>query len=195
MKKTLVIVGVAIVVAVFVCIFTFVIKDNADEPLESEKSTIDYSQADFSEWENGTLIVNGKVCNGAIVRIHPDGYAVIPILRIVRELGGTTTQNNEDAIVIKHNGVQYTLNTQDKTLTKNGMNYSVFDVLGGKTKGIPYFAKEGDDFIVADEWAAMFISDMNAFKRVDSEHNIVYVDTKTGKINQTQEKTVDGSVS
>ena len=144
-----------------------------------QKPTADDSQADFSAWTNGTLIVNGKVCEDAVVRIHPDGYAVIPILRIVKELGGTVTPKDEDTVSIRCNGNTYTLHMKENTLIKSGLNYSLFDILCGEAKGIPYFAKEGDDYIAADEWAVPFLSDINAWKRVDPQQNTVYIDTKS----------------
>lgn len=153
--------------------------DYTDATITVRKKPItDDSQVDFSEWANGTLIVNGKVCEDAVVRIHPDGYAVIPILRIVKELGGTLTPKNEDVVSLRCNDSAYTLNTKDNTLIKNGLNYNLLDILCGKAKGVPYFAKEGDDYIVADEWAVPFLSDINALKRVDPQQNTVYIDTK-----------------
>lgn len=144
-----------------------------------KKPTADGRQADFSAWTNGTLVVNGKVCAGAVVRIHPDGYAVIPILRIVKELGGTVTPKNEDVVSIRCSGNAYTLHMKENTLLKSGLNYSLFDILCGKAKGVPYFAKEGDDYMAADEWVAPFLSDINALKRVDPQQNTVYIDTKS----------------
>lgn len=180
MNKRWAIVSISIVL-VFICIVAIVIYLNFKENNKSEQLPVDYSQIDFSKWENGTLIVNGKVCENAIVRIHPEGYAVIPILRIANELGATVTWKNEDIAIIRYNDIKFTLNTKAKTLIKSGMNYSIFDVLSGKTKGVPYFEREGDDFIVADEWAASFLFDLNAYKRIESESNIVYIDTKPSR--------------
>ena len=181
MKKWLVIISSIIIIVVILGVVTVALFLNFKENKESQKPTVDNIQVDFSEWKNGTLIVNGKVCENAIVRIHPDGYAVIPILRIVDELGGTVKWKNKDTAVIKCNGVKYTLNTKENTLIKSGMNYSIFDALCGKAKGVPYFAKEGDDYIVADEWASPFLSEINVFKHIDSEQCIVYIDTKDNK--------------
>lgn len=178
MSKKKVIISVVIIIVVIISVVAVALFLDFKENKESQKPTVDNIQVDFSEWKNGTLIVNGKVCENAIVRIHPDGYAVIPILRIVNELGGTVKWKNKDTAVIKCNGVKYTLNTKENTLIKSGMNYSIFDALGGKAKGVPYFAKEGDDYIAADEWASPFLSDINVFKHIDSEQCIVYIDTK-----------------
>lgn len=178
MKKRILIVSIIVILAVFVCVAVIGIYLNFKENGEPQKMIPDYSQVDFSKWENGTLIVNGTVCENAIVRVHPDGYAVIPILRIVKELGGKVTWKNEYTAVIKCNDLKFILNTRENTLIKSGLNYSMFDVLSGKTKGVPYFAYEGDDYIVADEWVAPFLSDINAFKCIDSEQNIVYINTK-----------------
>ena len=178
MSKKKAIINVVIIITVVIGVVAGVVLINSKENKESQKPTVDNIQVDFSEWKNGTLIVNGKVCENAIVRIHPDGYAVVPILRIVNELGGTVKWKNEYTAVIKCNGVKYTLNTKENTLIKSGLNYSIFDALGGKAKGVPYFAKEGDDYIVADECASPFLSDINVFKLIDSEQCIVYIDTK-----------------
>lgn len=178
MKKRLFVMSV-VIIAVFICAAVAAIYINHKENHKTEESTVDYSQVDFSNWQKSKLVVNGKVCENVIVRIHPDGYAVIPILGIVKELGGTVTWKNEYTAIIKCNNIKYTLNTKENTLVKSGKNYSIFDVLCGKANGVPYFAKENNDYIVADEWAAPFLSDINVFKRIDTEQNIVYIYTKS----------------
>lgn len=180
MKKRLIIISISIIVIVLIGVFIVAVYLNYQKNVKSPNSVVNQCKPiDFTDWENGTLIVNGKVCENAIVRIHPDGYAVVPILRIAEELGGTVKWKNEETAIIKCNGAKFILNTKEKILIKSGKNYSVFDVLCGKAKGVPYFEKEGNDFIVADEWASSFISDINAFKRIDSEQCIVYIDTKS----------------
>lgn len=180
MKKRLIIIAVSIFAVLLVGVITILVYLNFQRNIKSEHSVVDQCKpVDFTDWKNGTLIVNGKVCENATVRIHPDGYAVIPILRIAEELGGTVKWRNKDVAIIKYNATKFTLNTKEKTLVESGMNYSVFDALCGKTNGVPYFEKEGDDFVVADEWAGIFISDINAIKHIDSEENIVYIDTKS----------------
>ncbi len=76
-------------VVLIISIIVIVIAVNNRPPVYPKRDITQYHNIDFSNWKDGKLIVNDKECEDITVKIHSDGYSVVPLVRIVKEMGGT----------------------------------------------------------------------------------------------------------
>lgn len=172
MQKKFIVMGILVIVTVLCIIFT-TCTDLAGHR-GTENSTV-YSQTDFSEWEDGTLIVNGKVCNDCFVKIHPDGYAGIPLLRIMRELGGTTQWLSNNKVRIVFAETDYVLNPDKRVLEKDRETFNLIAIMPGANHGIYYQISE-EEFIIDSDSIRYFFSLLGIQTKInyDSATVVIY---------------------
>ncbi len=149
-------VGIGILVIVTVLCIVFVACTDSAKYRGAENVTDD-SQTDFSEWADGTLMVNGKVCTDCFVKIHPDGYAGIPLLRIMRELGGTTEWLSNNKVRIAFAGTDYVLSPNKRVLEKERETFNLIAIAPGANHGIYYQISE-EEFIIDSDSLCYFFS-------------------------------------
>lgn len=163
---------VALIIVIILIIVAFADKP----PVYPERDITQYHNIDFSNWENGRLVINNKECEDVTVKVHPNGYSVVPFVRTVEELGGTVEWKSDTVAIIKCNGIKYKLDLDTITLTSAKVNdyYNLF-AINGYTECEPYFYKDNEEFYIGDDYIRGFLSTFGECIDTDCENNIVTV--------------------
>lgn len=163
-------------VVLIISIIVIVIAVNNRPPVYPKRDITQYHNIDFSNWKDGKLIVNDKECEDITVKIHSDGYSVVPFVRIVEEMGGTVEWKNDTIAIVKCKGIKYKLDLDTITLTSAKVNdyYNLF-ALNGYTECEPYFYKDNDEFYVGDDFIRGFLSILGECIETDYTDSLVKV--------------------
>ncbi|GEM_PF-2901125 len=174
-NKKFVVIFMALII-LMISIIVIIIAINNRPPVYPKRDISQYHNIDFSNWNDGRLVINGKECEDITLKIHPDGYSIVPFVRIVKEIGGTVEWKNDTVAIIKCNGIKYKLDLDTITLTSAKVNdyYNLF-TLNGYTECKPYFYKDNDEFYVGDDFIRGFLSVSGECIDTDSKENIVTV--------------------
>lgn len=163
-------------IILLIVIIIIIIAINDRPPIYPKRDITQYHNIDFSNWKDGKLIVNNKECEDITVKIHPDGYSVVPFVRIVKEMGGTVEWKNDIIAIVKCDGIKFKLDLDTITLTSAKVNdyYNLF-ALNGFTECKPYFYKDKDEFYVGDDFIRGFLSVSGECIDTDTKNNLVTV--------------------
>lgn len=107
-----------------------------------------------------TLIVNGHIVehNNLLFYNEENDFFVVPILTIVRALGGNTKWYNKSLVIIELNQEQFVLNPAKNKLIHIGSNFSSGNLIvlpGGASNGTQYNII-GKEFVLNDSCTRWF---------------------------------------
>lgn len=181
------------------CIFAFACSKNVNAPASTEKIQSGNNTSDDNNTpsdnnttddnntsggnntsdENNTsaalLTVNGEIISSDNVFINYEkDYAELPLIAIVKALGGTVELISENEVDIDFEGTRYVLNLSEKSLEQEGIAFNMLDLPPGTMHGAKYRIC-GDEFMVDSDCLRYFLNQLGARIKIDHDSASVEV--------------------
>lgn len=128
---------------------------------------------------NFRLIVNGDDVphNNSVSINYEKQYANLPLIAILKALGGKVNWINEEKVTILFNDTSYILNPMKKTLKKEGEAFNIIAVPPGTGHG-GYYQLSDQEFIIDSDSLRYFINLLDAKITVDYNNSVVKIETQ-----------------
>lgn len=130
--------------------------------------------------KNCRLLVNGKDISSEnyVFLNYEYHYADLPLIAIVKALGGEAEWEEEMIATIEYNGKQYILNAEQYALVEKDQNavQNFFAPPPGAIHGLGGQII-GDEYVISSVVIKRFITRLGAKISIDYDASIVYIDT------------------